>query len=148
MYNESVVFSFIGMIIIVYAIGKIQKFKRVQKWEEISGTINDATLRMHNDYGFSLNPFPKVQVEVFYEYEYREQKIKSSTIALRPLKYFSYDKAKEMRDRFKKGIIVPVYCNPQKPRQSLLIRTIRPKFKTKLVVGILFVLFGIAYNYL
>ena len=148
MFNESALFSITGLVVIIYAIGKLRKFKRVQKWEEISGTINDSTLRMHNNYGFSLNPFPKVQVEIFYEYEYREQKIKSSTIALRPLKYFSYDKAKEMRDRFKKGTEVPVFYNPQNPRQSVLIRTIRPKFKKKLVVGMVLVLFGIAYNYL
>lgn len=148
-YSDQIFFLSISLICFLSAFLKIKKYKEMQTWPNVTGTINESTVRVakSNDGSVGLiNPFLTIFPEVFYEYIHREQNYTNSSISINSLSFSNLKKAESFIERYPIGENIQVYYDPSKPERSYLDITAKPKVTKRVVASIIsFLIFLIMF---
>lgn len=149
MYSDQIFFLSISLICFLSAFFKLKRYKAMQTWPNVYGTITESTVRVakSNDGSVGLiNPFLTIFPEVFYEYTHREQNYTNSSISINSLSFSNLNKAEKFIEKYPKGESIQVYYDPSKPEKSYLDITIKPKVTKRIVTSIIsFLIFLIMF---
>ncbi len=121
--------TLIGLATLLGGLYQRSRLRKGESWPQVAGTIKKAEV-IHDDGPDSNGYF----VSILYDYSVGGEVHQGSKIGYHQRAYLRKKGAQEVADRYAPGTTVPVFYNPEKPSDAVLVREY-PDSVTLIVCG-------------
>lgn len=136
------IFFIIGLVLIIKSVKDKKKAEASSVWPATQGKVTGSTIEEHTSYDEDHHQRTTFRAVIHYTYSVMGTPYESNKIDFGAAAAGSYKSAQEMMARYPVDATVPVYYNPNDPKEAVLIREAKSSM-VMMILGIVFIVIAL-----